>query len=242
MKETLAGHTVGEIVAANPRRSVVFERFGIDYCCGGKRPLASACEEKQLEVSVVESEIASVDRQGGEPAVNWQDSSLTELADHIVATHHAYLRENLPRLLALSDKVNAAHGTRDPRYAQLRLHVHAVAEELQSHLLKEERILFPLIRTLDTATEAFRSHCGTVANPIGVMEAEHDGAGGHLGAMRRLTDDFTPAADACNTTRALIAALADLEADLHAHIHKENNVLFPRAIAKERELDAPGSR
>lgn len=236
MNEQLETKTVGEIVAENARRSVVFERHGIDYCCAGKRNLSVACMESDLDIHTVVAEIEAIDRQQVEQADRWLDRSLTELADNIVSTHHAYLRENLPRIIGLAQKVNAAHGARDSRFGELLTIVNAFAMDLRSHMIKEEQILFPIIRKLDTATEPVASHCGSIANPIAVMEAEHEGAGAHLSSMRSLTDDYTPDAHACNTTRALIQALHDLETDMHVHVHKENSILFPRALAREQEL------
>jgi len=158
---------------------------------------------------------------------------LTALADHIEATHHAYLRTELPRLCTLTSKVASVHGDKDVRLAAVRDTLAALAAEMGQHMLKEERILFPMIRQLDASESVPAFHCGSLANPIGQMELEHDQAGAALVQLRALTDGFNPPEWACNTYRAMLDALAHLEQDLHQHVHKENNILFPRAIELE---------
>lgn len=231
--------SVGSIVANWPAASRSFEKAGIDYCCGGKIPLEQACRkqgiEPQLFLAALEELAASA---GTEPVVDAAAMSLTALADHIEATHHAYLKTELPRLDALTTKVAAAHGDKDVRLAQVRNVFTSLAAEMGSHMLKEERILFPMIRQLDATESAPAFHCGSLANPIGQMELEHDQAGAALAQFRELTDGFTPPDWACNTYRAMLDALACLEQNLHQHVHKENNILFPRAIALESQRRA----
>jgi len=236
-----ATDTVGAIVAKRPALSRVFEQAGIDYCCGGKIPLDQACQKKGIDpqtflVTMEEAVVAA----GTEPLVDAAAMTLTALADHIEGTHHAYLKMELPRLGAMTTKVAAVHGEHDARLAQVRDTFAGLAAEMASHMMKEERILFPMIRQLDASKSAPAFHCGSVANPIRQMELEHDQAGGALAKMRELTDGFTPPDWACNTYRAMLDALAQLEHDLHQHVHKENNVLFPRAIALEAERQPAG--
>ncbi len=228
--------TVGQLVAEQPARSRVFERLGIDYCCGGKRPLSAACAAKELELEAVKRELESIDRVTPAPQTDWTEATLTELADHIQQTHHDYLREALPRLTHLTQKVASAHGDKDPRLVDLAEVFAEFRLELEAHMAKEELVLFPLCRTLDGATERPVFHCGSVHNPIRVMVLEHDDAGAALERMRSLTDGYTPPAHACNTYRAMLQALEELEADMHQHVHKENNILFPRAAAAEAGL------
>ena len=231
--------TIGEIVAARPLLARVFERVGIDYCCGGKRSLAEACAAKGLDAATVAVmlEAAAQLGGGGAPTVDAAQLSLTALADHIEQTHHRYLKDELPQLVEKAERVAVKHAWRDPRLTAVAGTVRALAVEMFSHMAKEEQILFPLVRQLEQRGTA-ASHCGSIANPIRQMESEHDSAGGALAQLRELTDGFTPDADACNTHRALLAGLAYLETDLHQHVHKENNVMFPRAIAREAELVA----
>lgn len=225
--------TVGEIVAQVPGRSRVFQKLGIDFCCGGKKPLAQACAEKGLDIAEVLRLLESSDAPAGE--VDPATMTMTELADHIQNTHHAYLREELPRLQQMANRVATVHGKHDARLVDVASVLNSFVDELASHMMKEEQILFPMIRHLDRTSGPISFHCGSLANPIRMMEYEHESAGNGLERMRALTDDYTPPDWACNTYRATLAGLAQLEADMHVHVHKENNVLFPRAVAAEQE-------
>jgi len=228
--------TVGQLVVERPSRARVFEKLGIDYCCGGKRPLGEVCAGLGLDVEGVLRDLIAEEGIVAGDQVDWAAATMTELADHIEATHHAYLRTELPRLDFLTDKVASRHGSHTPSLIELRHVLLGLKDELTSHMLKEERILFPICRQLDAATELPQAHCGSVNNPIRMMEHEHDDAGVALARMRALTRGFNPPAEACNTYRALFDGLRELEADLHAHIHKENNILFPKAAAAEARL------
>jgi regulator of cell morphogenesis and NO signaling len=230
--------TVGQLVVERPSRARVFERLGIDYCCGGKKPLAQACAEKQLDLNAVLDELRQDAAGPASPADrNWATATLTDLCDHVEQTHHAYLKQELPRLEFLTAKVANRHGPRDARLVELHQVFTAFRHELESHMMKEERVLFPICRRLDTADGPVQSHYGTVSNPIQVMVAEHDDAGEALARMRALTDDYTPPPDACNTFRALFDGLHQLERDMHQHVHTENNILFPKAVRAERLLN-----
>lgn len=227
--------TVGELVRQRPLRARVFEELRIDFCCGGKVPLVQACEKGGIEVESVLKQISQCDADAeSTDSVDPDALSLTELADHIEATHHAYLREELPRLDWMTEKVARVHGEKDPRLSTVRDAFLALKGELEPHMMKEERILFPLVRELESSEGLSTFHCGTIANPIRQMEHEHDQAGGALAILRESTDDYTPPDWACNTYRAMLASLEVLEADMHQHIHKENNVLFPKALELER--------
>lgn len=237
MQTLNANTTVGDFVRENPNRARVFESLQIDYCCGGKVPLEQACKKQGLEPSAVLSQLEQCDQSGRSDSLVDADSmTLTELADHIEATHHAYLKEELPRLDFMTDKVARVHGEHEPRLAQTRQAFLALKAELEPHMMKEERILFPIIRQLEQADGPLQFHCGSVANPIRQMEHEHDQAGGALGVLSESTDRYTPPEWACNTYRAMLDSLARLEADMHQHVHKENNVLFPKAIQLEAEV------
>ncbi len=231
--------TVGDVVAQAPTLSRVFEQAGIDYCCGGKKTVEEACREKGLDP---QGFLGSLERAQSlsdeEVVVDAAAMALAELADHIVRTHHVYLRSEFPRLDRMAEKVVSLHGEQDPRLHQVRDAFLALAGELSSHMMKEEAILFPLVRQLGASEETPMFHCGTLANPIRQMELEHDRAGSALDRLRDLTDGFTAPEWACNTYRALLDALARLERDMHQHIHKENNVLFPRALEMEERKRA----
>lgn len=231
--------TVGQLVAERPDRSRLFESLNIDYCCGGKLPLTEACEKKRIDVELVLTRLRQHDARTSADQDRYIDADamgLTELADHIEQTHHAYLRAELPRLDFMTRKVHAVHGDGEPRLGPVREAFVALHEELMSHMLKEEQILFPMIRTLDSADSPPRFHCGSLANPIRQMEAEHDHAGNALAIMHENTDGYQPPEWACNTYRAMLDGLAQLERDMHQHVHKENNVLFPKALHREADL------
>ncbi len=238
MTANLLESTVGELVTQRPARSRVFEIYGIDYCCGGKKPLQQACAERQVSAEAVLDDLARIDAASPPAEIDWTTRPMSELADHIVDTHHAYLKRELPRLEYLVGRVTTAHGARHAELPHVLQVFSGLKQELESHLMKEERILFPLIRQLEAARERFISHCGSVSNPILMMEHEHDDAGNALESLRSLTSGYAVPDGACNTYRAMLSALAELEADLHQHIHKENNILFPAAARRERELNA----
>jgi regulator of cell morphogenesis and NO signaling len=228
---------LGQIVAERLARAEVLERYGIDYCCGGRTTLARACAEKGLEIAEVLNALTILESQTVAEDLT-DDSSLSPslLADRIVETHHVYVRQALPRLDTLFDKVVAAHGENHPELLAMRPVFRALKAELELHLLKEEQILFPLIKRLEAAATLPPIHCGTVDNPIFVMEHEHDSAGSALKRLRDLSGGFVAPADGCSTYRVLFHELAEFEADLHRHIHKENNILFPRASEMEAML------
>lgn len=232
--ESIQRHeTVGDIVTRNPGLARVFEELRIDYCCGGQRPLEDACADAGVATDrvVQRLEAASNRTDHGEPDV--AAMSLTGLIGHIESTHHEFLRRELPRLRRLTDKVAGVHGETDSRLTEVRDVLHDLATELESHMAKEEQMLFPMVRELDRTDGPVAFHCGSLANPIRQMEHEHDGAGDALSRLRSLTDDFTTPEWGCNTYRTMLAGLEELEGDLHRHVHKENNVLFPRALAEE---------
>lgn len=234
---TLSTQTpVGELVKDRPSRSRVFEQYKIDYCCGGKLPLAEACAKKGLNPDEVLARIVDADAVSDESALVDADAmGLAELADHIERTHHAYLREELPRLDFMTRKVAAVHGDGEARLHEIREVFLGFQAELMSHMMKEEQILFPMIRKIEQADGPVSFHCGSLANPIRVMEQEHDNAGGAMERFRELSDAYTPPDWACNTFRAMYEALASIESNMHQHVHKENNVLFPKALALEAQ-------
>jgi regulator of cell morphogenesis and NO signaling len=233
-----ASMTVGDLVAEHPDRARVFERYGIDYCCGGKQPLAAACAEAGADAGDVARALAEADTHAAPDATDWATAPLAKLVEHIVATHHAYLRRELPRLTGLAAKVFEVHRARHPELGECRDVFAGLRAELEAHMQKEEVILFPMIAQMEATGSPECVHCGSVRNPIRVMEMEHESAGAALAALHRLTGGYTPPADACNSYCALLSGLAALEVDLHQHIHKENNILFPRAARLEETLAA----
>ena len=227
-------HTsIGQLAAADPGRTRLFEQLGLDYCCAGKRSLDEACRAAGINVADVLGQLEPMPEGDGEdPAM----LGLSLLADHIEERHHVYLREALPRLGQMIDMVANVHGDIYPWLADLKQVFCGLRAELEMHMLKEERILFPLVRELETAAELPEFHCGSVAHPIAAMEHEHDSAGRALRCLRRISGDFALPPGTCHTFRGLMVGLAELEDDMHQHIHKENNILFARAGEVEQRL------
>lgn len=242
----LAERTVGELVAERLDRSRVFDRFGIDFCCGGKQTLASACRSRRLPLAEVEAALREETSRVREEDVDWRNESLGALIQNIVNQHHVYLREELPRLGAMLDKVVAKHSAANPTLGELRRAYQGLWDELFDHMRKEELVLFPYVQRLEEAVGGGQAappfHGGTVLQPIAVMEAEHRSAGEALAKIRKLTNEYQAPEEACTTWRALWDGLEVLERDLHLHIHKENNILFPRAAELEQQRLPGASR
>lgn len=231
--------TLGALVDAHPETARELERLGLDYCCGGQRSLADACAGQGLDPAAVIRELAAASTDGA--VAPWAGMRATELVDHIEATHHHYLWAELPRLSALTDKIAGVHGERHPELASVRASFEEIRADLEPHLLKEERILFPMIRELDASATAPAFHCGTLRNPISVMLREHDAVGELLARLRDLTAGYAVPGDGCASYAACYRGLADLEADTHLHIHKENNVLFPLVLRLEADRGGAAS-
>lgn len=231
--------TLAEMVDRQPALAREFERLGLDYCCGGGQTLADACAERGLDSAGL-AEVLAAAAQPSAPAA-WTTMTAAELVDHLEHGHHRYLWEELPRITALVDKIVTVHGERHPELTEIAACYRSVRADLEPHLVKEERVLFPMVRQLAASTAAPEFHCGTLRNPISVMLAEHDAVGELLARLRRLTSDYTVPADGCATYAMCFGAMAELEADTHLHIHKENNVLFPLVVRLEAERDASRS-
>lgn len=225
---------VGTIVADDPAVAGVFEKHQIDYCCRGKTTLSEACTLQGVSVEDVMAEIEAVHNAASTvDDADWNEASLAELADHIVDVHHRFLDSELPRVTGLIEKVCRAHGKKHSDLAKVQETFQRLREHLEFHMAKEENILFPAIKRLEAANRSVHFPFGSVNNPIRMMEHEHDDAGNSLRLLRELTDGYTPPRDACPTYRVMLESLERIERDLHLHIHKENNILFPRAAACE---------
>jgi regulator of cell morphogenesis and NO signaling len=234
--------TVRDLAGRYPQTRPVFEKQGIDYCCGGGKCLAEAAGEHGLAlpnlVAALQAAIDAPAATAERPDKDWYAASLTELVGHIVDAHHGYLRAALPRLRTLVPTVLKAHGAQHgDMLRQVQELFAALDAELSSHLMKEEQVLFPYINAIEAqhrdGTPAPAGPCGSVRHPIQQMEYEHESAGQALANLREVTHDYALPADACPTFRAMYEELERLEADLHQHIHLENNILFPRAIELE---------
>jgi regulator of cell morphogenesis and NO signaling len=231
--------TVGELALERPGAARVFESLGIDYCCGGKQTLEQACRAAGVPLGRA---LNALDGAGNSASVDskdtfWQTEPLAELISHIKNTHHRYTREEIARLGPLFDKVCSVHSERHPELLELRATFQGLAQELATHLMKEEMILFPYIERMEESAiqkePILPGPFGSVRNPVSMMEHEHDSAGKALRTLRASSNGYNAPPDACTSYQTLYKALAELEADLHQHIHLENNILFPRALALE---------
>ncbi len=226
--------SISQWVVQLPARSRVFEQHGIDYCCGGKASLRQACAKRHINPDTVLTELLAA---GHDPDLrDWSTVTLTELADHIESTHHAWLKKELPRIAMLVHRTYTVHGLHYFWLADLKTTYDRFAAEMDAHMFKEEHILFPRIRQIDAGRAEV-----DVDQPVAIMEHEHERAGADLETLRILSGNYSPPEDACNTFRALLDAMRELEIDTHLHVHKENNILFPRALAAQKVILNPAN-
>ncbi|HUM06841.1 MAG TPA: iron-sulfur cluster repair di-iron protein [Terriglobales bacterium] len=230
--------TVREYAIETPQTIPVFEKLGIDFCCGGNRPLEEVCASANLDIEdVLKSLENALAAPAAKSAKELQSGSLAELITHIEQTHHVFVRQEIPQIEKLLEKVHGKHGANHPELGHIRSVFHGLGQELMMHLMKEENILFPYIERMEESVmqrePILPPPFGTVANPVRMMEHEHDSAGNALKALREASHEYQPPADACTSFRALYTELENFEKDLHQHIHLENNVLFPRALQME---------
>lgn len=224
--------TINEFVQEDFRRSSFFENLGIDACCGGQKTLAEVCMEKAIDPEKVLKQMGFPVAESSPPKIerDWSEAALGELVDHIEKTHHAYLKNALPILLHLIEKVEDAHGERHPELEDLGYVFLQLKDDLVPHMMKEERVLFPMVRQLDAGLASQGFHCGSPQGPIRVMRAEHERVDTLLDKIREITNDFTQPEDGCTTYRLMLAKLKELKADLDIHIQLENDILFPKAL------------
>lgn len=229
-----------EIVTEDFRAAAIFEKYSLDFCCRGGHTIEQACMEKDVNKSQVLADLDELMRSPETRNGSFNELGVADLVGHIINTHHAYVRKMIPVLLAHTAKVAAVHGPNHPEVVEIAAVFERVAAELQHHMMKEERILFPYIGQLAEASirrePAQRPPFETARNPIRMMEAEHQIAGDALYEVRRLSSNYTPPADACTTYKVTYQELQEFERDLHQHVHLENNMLFPKAIALEEQV------
>jgi regulator of cell morphogenesis and NO signaling len=238
MMTLTATKNVRDYAIETPQTIPVFEKLGIDFCCGGNRPLEEVCAAANLNLDEV---LRALETATAAPVRlserQLQAGSLAELTAHIVKTHHAFVRREIPQLESLAEKVSTKHGANHPELLHIRSVFHGVGQELLMHMMKEESVLFPYIERMEEAVVEHQPILpppfGSIANPVRMMEQEHASAGAALKAMREASHDYTAPEDACTSYQALYHAFDAFEKDLHQHIHLENNVLFPRAIEME---------
>ena len=224
--------TVAQLVTENIKTAHVFKKYGIDFCCGGGISVRKACEKKGVDFSLLKKELSEVDQETT-GATNYDAWDLSFLTDHIINVHHTYVEESIPILLQYADKVARIHGRHHTEVVRINELITEAANELSTHLKKEEHVLFPYIKHLGLlekdGKQADQPPFGKVKNPIMAMEDDHQHVGDIFKEIARLTNQYTPPEGACNTFRALYAKLDEFEQDLHHHIHLENNILFPKA-------------
>ena len=229
--------TVGSIVADDFRAAAVFERHGIDFCCGGQRPVIEACRERGVDAAALARELETALAQAGPDAPRFNAWDLDVLTGYIVANHHGYVRHAIDTLRAHTRKVADVHGDNHPEVRLIADRFETLAAELISHMYIEEQVLFPYIDGLAQAGRGGgvpRAPFGTVQNPVRMMELWHQSAGEEMETIRTLSGGYEPPADACTTYRVTYQELQAFEADLHRHVHLENNILFPKAVSLER--------
>jgi len=238
--ENIEQKTLSEIVTTDFRAAAIFEKYGLDFCCHGKKPLLDAASEKQISTETMLADLAKVFASSETSEINFDTLELDALVEYIIATHHAFVREKLPFITLLGQKVVNAHGANHPEVLKIVELFRTVKAEFEGHLIKEEMILFPEIVKLAKAKRGevkyVRPPFGSVAHPIRVMESEHDNAGSALDSIKQLSGAYTPPADACNTFKVYYAELQNFENDLHKHVHLENNILFPKSLLIETEI------
>lgn len=231
---------IGELVAEDYRTAPVFKAYGIDFCCKGNRSIRDACERQEADMEALLRNLNRVVQEQNGHAPDYRTWPLDLLVDYITKKHHRYVASRIEEIMPFLSKVVRVHGGSHPELPEVGELFAASAMELSAHMQKEEHILFPFIKNLEMArqnrTEISRPHFGTVGNPIEMMKHEHTAEGDRFRRISELTAGYNPPEDACNTYRVTYALLREFEADLHEHIHLENNILFPKAMELEKEL------
>lgn len=238
--ETFSETTIGEIAAKDYRKVEVFKKYGIDFCCGGKKSISKACSEKGINKEELEKDLQLLEQGTKLPSQDFYSWDVAFLADYIVNTHHKYVIQSMPMIFEFTQKVARVHGHDHPEVVEVAKLFVQVMDELNRHMMKEENILFPYIRQLSEMKKSKQkispSPFGTVQNPINMMEHEHDVVGELMHQIRNITTNYSLPVGACNSYRYSYSKLNEFEEDLHQHIHLENNILFPKAIDLENEL------
>lgn len=238
--DNIAEKKVGSIVAGNFRTAKIFTDYGIDFCCKGGVKLSDACEKKGVNLDKISAELEQVVKQQDE--THYQDFGMSDLVDHIVGVHHKYVEATIPSLKFYLDKIAKVHGDNHPELLEIRDEFFNTADALTTHMKKEEFVLFPYIKAMESAkTNHFPlspAHFGDIENPISMMEEEHETEGDRFRKISELSNNYTPPSDGCQTYKVAFAMLQEFEKDLHTHIHLENNILFPEAKVVFSTLNA----
>jgi len=234
--QDLLNKTLSQIVTENFLAAPVFEKYGLDYCCKGKRQLQKVCTENGISAEGLISELGQA-MASDVPSREFNNMSLTELAEYIVRVHHTYVKIQMPQILGYIQRVATKHGDSFPYMREVYTLFFELKEEMDQHMIKEEKILFPRIKLLELQAAGDQQRT-FIQSPVEVMEAEHDHAGTTMERIRKLTSDYTAPQQACTTFRLALDSLEAFEKDLHLHVHLENNILFPRALELFNEAPA----
>lgn len=246
MTSDIMTKTVAEIVADNFRTAEVFKKYNVDFCCGGKKAVAVVCNEKGIDFAKLSAALEECNVESKSSNLDYNEWTLTFLTNYIVQVHHAYVNRNMPLITEFAEKVASVHGAHNPETVKIYELWKQVCEELTSHMRKEELMLFPFIQQLEFSQADAREDnsesnswmappFGSVKNPVRMMEHEHDVTGNLMKEIAALSGNYVAPEYACNTYKVLYAKLQEFENDLHVHIHLENNILFPKAIALEEK-------
>jgi len=229
--------TIGEIAVKDLRKAEVFKKYGIDFCCGGKKTIAEVCAEKNIDATQVETELSQISKEGKASNISYNDWNLDFLADYIVNTHHSYVRKYLPELMTYAAKVAKVHGNHHPELIPIQKLVEQINDELTEHMEQEETVLFAYVKKI---VQARSSSMPLVKEEkdlkvlIDELEKEHDVVGRCLDKIRELSSGYSIPSDACASYQLLYKMIQEFEDDLHIHIHLENNILFPKALEMEK--------
>ncbi|MDH5380181.1 MAG: iron-sulfur cluster repair di-iron protein [Cyclobacteriaceae bacterium] len=231
---------IAELVANDYRTATVFKKYNIDFCCNGNRTLNEACEKKRIDVAKVINDLGEVAQQQADDGTDYKSWPIDLLVDYIEKKHHRYVTNKIEEIKPFLSKVVKVHGEHHPELETINDLFLASSEDLLAHMQKEEVVLFPFIRKMVEAKEQGKKlenpHFGTVENPVSMMKVEHETEGDRFAKIASLSNNYTPPADACTTYRVTFSMLKEFEDDLHKHIHLENNIVFPKAMAMEREF------
>jgi regulator of cell morphogenesis and NO signaling len=239
--EEQAQETLGDIVAKDLSKAEVFKKFGLDFCCGGKKTVKEACAEKGVDYTKVQQELQASDKTSvSARPLPYNDWSLDFLADYIVNTHHSYVKKTIPDIRTYADKVAKVHGAHHPELLQINKLAQEVCDEMSSHMVKEETVLFPYVKQLVAAKNNGNEkvkfgNLETVETPINMMEMEHEVVGNNMDEIREISNNYHLPEDACASYSFLFKTLDEFENDLHIHVHLENNILFPKALDIEKK-------
>ncbi|HEY9185867.1 MAG TPA: iron-sulfur cluster repair di-iron protein [Salegentibacter sp.] len=236
---TIKDKTVAELVTDNIKNAHVFKKYGIDFCCGGGEKLETACKRRKVSLKDIERDLLNSYNIGSRE-YKYNSWELDFLSDHIVNVHHQYIEESIPMMLNYCKRLVRSHAGEHPELKEIEKLFRQLAEEIKIHLKKEELILFPFINKMVKAekegTKLERPPFGNASSPVKMMEEEHESAGNLIRKIAELSDGFTPPKGACNNYKAFYSKLDEFEKDLYLHIHLENNILFPKAIALEKKV------